>query len=312
MTAAFRLGQILRGHKACYTLTKELQDTVWLATNPNKQPVIIKAVQHFRLENERDALKRFQGQTPFIRPLLDEIVDPPDPPAIVLRHLDDHLLNASNSRTLTSREIKYVARRILEALKLLHGEGFVHTDVKPDNVLVNYGSGNGDIRFTDVQLADMGATLPADSSYAKDGVMIGAPIWRSPEAHLQIGWSTATDIWSFGALILALIYGDNFFIFCPDVSFDHEEYLLRILTRQCSFFGPFPLSYQEIAGEETLAILAYIHESLPPEKQKPFRRISAKEVSAEDRDFLLKVMKMDPRDRPTAAELLEDDWFRGN
>ncbi|QSS48758.1 serine/threonine protein kinase [Histoplasma capsulatum var. duboisii H88] len=158
----------------------------------------------------------------------------------------------------------------------------------------------------------MGATLPADSSYAKDGVMIGAPIWRSPEAHLQIGWSTATDIWSFGALILALIYGDNFFIFCPDVSFDHEEYLLRILTRQCSFFGPFPLSYQEIAGEETLAILAYIHESLPPEKQKPFRRISAKEVSAEDRDFLLKVMKMDPRDRPTAAELLEDDWFRGN
>ncbi|QSS66602.1 serine/threonine protein kinase [Histoplasma capsulatum] len=259
MTAAFRPRQILRGHKACYTLTKELQDTVWLATNPNKQP-------------------RFQGQTPFIRPLLDEIVDPPDPPAIILRHLDNHLLNPSNSRTLTSREIKYVARRILEALKLLHGEGFVHTavrvlDVKPDNVLVNYGSGNGDIRFSDVQLADMGATLPADSSYAKDG-------------------------------ILALIYGDNFFIFCPDVSFDHEE--------QCSFFGPFPLSYQEIAGEETLAILAYIHESLPPEKQKPFTRLSAKEVSAEDRDFLLKVMKMDPRDKPTAAELLEDDWFRGN
>lgn len=84
------------------------------------------------------------------------------------------------------------------------------------------------------------------------------------------------------------------------------------LTRQCSFFGPFPLSYQEIAGEETLAILAYIHESLPPEKQKPFTRLSAKEVSAEDRDFLLKVMKMDPRDKPTAAELLEDDWFRGN
>lgn len=74
-------------------------------------------------------------------------------------------------------------------------------DVKPDNVLVNYGS--RDHRFTDVQLADMGSTVPATSAYAKDGDMIGAPIWRSPEAHLQIGWGTPTDIWSFGALVSA-------------------------------------------------------------------------------------------------------------
>lgn len=76
-------------------------------------------------------------------------------------------------------------------------------DVKPDNVLVNYGV--GDIRFTDVQLADMGSTVPANSAYAKDGDMIGAPIWRSPEAHLQIGWDTPTDIWSFGALVSVII-----------------------------------------------------------------------------------------------------------
>lgn len=79
--------------------------------------------------------------------------------------------------------------------------------------------------------------------------------------------------------------------------------------RQCQFFGPFPLSYQEIAGPETLAILSYIHESLPPEKQKPFARISEAEVLRDDRDLILKIMKLDPRDRPTAKELLEDEWF---
>lgn len=89
--------------------------------------MIVKSVRHFRLENERDVLKRFQPRTPFIRPLIDEIVDPSDPPAIVLKHLDDHLLNASASQRLTSREIKYVARRILEALRVLHEDGFVHT-----------------------------------------------------------------------------------------------------------------------------------------------------------------------------------------
>lgn len=95
----------------------------------NKQPVIIKGVRHFRLENERDVLHRFQNRTPFIRPLLDEITDPSDPPAIVLRHLDDHLLNASFSRKLTTHEVKYIAKRILEALKLLHADGFVHTGI---------------------------------------------------------------------------------------------------------------------------------------------------------------------------------------
>lgn len=72
-------------------------------------------------------LKRFQARSPFIRPLIDEIADPSDPPAIVLKHADDHLLNAAASKRLTSPEIKYVARRILEALKLLHEDGFVHT-----------------------------------------------------------------------------------------------------------------------------------------------------------------------------------------
>lgn len=71
--------------------------------------------------------------------------------------------------------------------------------MKPDNVLVNYGP--GDIRFSDVQLADCGSTVPADSAYAKDSDLIGAPIWRSPEAQLQIGWGTPTDIWSFGTLV---------------------------------------------------------------------------------------------------------------
>lgn len=99
----------------------------------NKQHVIIKGVRHFRLTNESDVLYRFQNRTPFIRPLLDEIIDPSDPPAIVLRHLDDHLLNASSAQKLTTPEVKYIAKRILEALKLLHADGFVHTGISVTN-----------------------------------------------------------------------------------------------------------------------------------------------------------------------------------
>jgi hypothetical protein len=50
---------------------------------------VIKSVRHFRLENERDVLKHFQTRTPSLCPLIDEIEDPPVPPALVLKHLDD-------------------------------------------------------------------------------------------------------------------------------------------------------------------------------------------------------------------------------
>lgn len=31
----------------------------------------------------------------------------------------------------------------------------------------------------------------------------------------------------------------------------------------------------------------------------------------DDREFMLKVRKKDPRDRPSAEELLRDKWFHG-
>jgi serine/threonine protein kinase len=169
------------------------------------------------VENERDVLKSFQDRTPYLRPLIDEIEEPSDPPTIVLKYLEDHLLNASIKKTLNRKELKYVSRRILEALKVLHEDGYVHTgkrfarnpsygftnskvkDVKLDNVLVNYRA--GDIQFSDVQLGDLGGTCPADSKYAKGGTPVGAPMWSSPEVIMETSWNTATDIWSFGTMV---------------------------------------------------------------------------------------------------------------
>lgn len=79
-------------------------------------------------------------------------------------------------------------------------------DVKLDNVLVNYSSRDKDNvgnRFTDVELAECGATYNVDHEFAKEGVPIGAPVWRSPEVIVQLpeGWNTATNIWSFGLCV---------------------------------------------------------------------------------------------------------------
>lgn len=56
-----------------------------------------------------------------------------------------------------------------------------------------------------------------------------------------------------------------------------------------------------------MAILSYIMDIVPPEAMKPFSRASKQEISREGRVFVLKIMKLDPRDRQTAKELLEDE-----
>ncbi|KAK7698704.1 hypothetical protein SLS64_012315 [Diaporthe eres] len=56
-----------------------------------------------------------------------------------------------------------------------------------------------------------------------------------------------------------------------------------------------------------MTVINFFNNSGPPEK--PFRLVTTKEISAADKKFLLKVMKLDPRERPTVEELLEDEWF---
>lgn len=103
-----------------------------------------------------------------------------------------------------------------------------------------------------------------------------------------------------------MIWGLNWHIFKPDVPVDHEHYELKILMKHCQFFGPYPSSYQEITNEDTQKILIYIMETVQ-DTRKPFHLIREAEISKEDKAFVLKIMQLDPRDRPTAKQLLDDE-----
>jgi serine/threonine protein kinase len=146
MNALLKIGQTLKSRSNVYTLTQKLQDCVWKATyvhslwhsgglqelmpiysDPLGGFVIVKHVNHFRLQNERDVLARFQSCTPHIRPLLDEIDAGTESHTLVMRWLDGDLLDATKDRGLASSEVKLVAKGVLEALRVFHAEGFIHT-----------------------------------------------------------------------------------------------------------------------------------------------------------------------------------------
>ncbi|TVY88570.1 Dual specificity protein kinase [Lachnellula willkommii] len=318
MAASIKIGQRLEGKVGSYFVSAQVAKDIWTATKSNSQAgkVIIKTAPQGRLENERDVLKHFHTR-PCIRQMLDETESPP---SLILQHLDDNLLHASSLKTLESSDVKFVAKRVLEAIQALHEDGYTHTDIKPYNILVNYSTGSS--RFANVQLADFGDVTRIDpKDYLKvrmDGPHMGAAIFRSPEAMMQLRWGPSTNIWSFGTTLISLIWGLNWHMFKPDpkdATANDKEYLIHIIIRQMAHFGPVPKSYIDLIPREDgdrWSILAaatqYIKDN---KKQRPFKLIEDDYLTEEDREFLLQVMKWDPRDRPTARQLLQDKWFSG-
>lgn len=116
---------------------------------------------------------------------------------------------------------------------------------------------------------------------------------------------------TFFVKLISLIWGGGWHIFKPNgVSPDDQAYALHVLIQQVRFFGPFPLSYQEIADDERLQICTIVLDHIADNNLgKPFSLVVDEELRVEDREFLCKIMKLDPRDRPTAKELLEDKWL---
>lgn len=82
---------------------------------------------------------------------------------------------------------------------------------------------------------------------------------------------------------------------------------IEIMRRIDKYFGPFPLSYLSLADDDGLEALTVITESVT--KRTPFEMASSQEISKEDRAFICKLMKLDPRDRPSAKVLLQDPWL---
>ena len=87
-------------------------------------------------------------------------------------------------------------------------------DIKPDNILVD--SDYGFTSLSNTKLCDLGDSAHLDSP--KDHV-IGAAVYRAPEANFGLPWTTAVDIWSFGATV------------CGTDTHDTKERILSLTLR---------------------------------------------------------------------------------
>ncbi len=102
-------------------------------------------------------------------------------------------------------ELAVIGAGIADALAYVHGLGVIHRDIKPANILLVQIRPGEPLR---PKLTDFGIARIADSTrLTATGTMVGTAAYLSPEQALGQPLSAATDIYSFGLVLLECIKG---------------------------------------------------------------------------------------------------------
>lgn len=92
-----------------------------------------------------------------------------------------------------------IVRQIAQALAFAHSKGYVHRDVKPENVLFR-DSGTA-------VLTDFGIAKTNDNSMTATGSVVGTPYYMSPEQAMGRATDKRSDLYSLGAMAFEMLTG---------------------------------------------------------------------------------------------------------
>ncbi|KAL4808652.1 kinase-like domain-containing protein [Aspergillus unguis] len=194
---------------------------------------------------------------------------------LVLQPMNFTLLEmmGMNSKPFGLPLLKMTIRRLLLALVFLHTEaGVVHTDLKPDNLMLSLEDHGMLTNFAAAEIEDPSPRKVVDSSRTiylsrkfrrptgskniglpilcdfrearigktqESGPFIQPHIYRAPEVIFEMPWGSAIDIWNLAGLIWDLFEGEHLFDGISNSKGRHDPF--KHLPRMVALIGPPPV-----------------------------------------------------------------------
>lgn len=200
------------GYKTMYELGRGGFGTVYAATGRRGRKVAIKVLSR-NLSGMPDVVRRFRAvgtaakrlQHPNIVQVLDVTETEEGRPALVMELVEGRTLrDLLNERGhLSVSEAVSIAVKVCEALEYAHGQGVIHRDVKPGNIMI---TADGNIKLADFDIAKVFFT---DQTLTRTGSVLGSYYYMAPEQLKgDKDIDGRADVFSVGVVLYEMLTGE--------------------------------------------------------------------------------------------------------
>lgn len=188
--------------------------TVYKAMDPLLQKVVaIKVLnagqlspdQQVRFQNEARTLAELKH--PAIPEIFNFSISEGGAPYLVMEFAEGKSLSSIlEQETFLSVDTALdITRQACDALQNAHSAHILHRDIKPANIII---SDTGTVKIVDFGLAKFENDVNANQFQTKTGLLIGSPLYMSPERFRSAKIDARSDIYSLGCVLYEMLTGE--------------------------------------------------------------------------------------------------------